>query len=1257
MHHKILLVATSDAQAGMILRPLQEAGLPLSSERVATSQDLRAALMGGSWDLVLCEHALPGLAYPKVLADVQALAPALPCIVIAPSGDEDLVSRALRLGARDFISIGRLARLPQAVRRELANVPPRPRAPERAEAAETGLLEDLMDEAYGLHEVIFDAQGVPADFRFVRLNPAFERLTGIRAADVVGRTALELVPGLSADWIRKFGNVALTGQPLAVDDYRSLRGRTFAGLAFCPQPGHFAVLFNDVTATLALETTKERLATAVEQITEGIFIADLEGVLLYVNPAMERILGAGPGEILGQPVAGVLPGLPLEDAGDAWQGRFPGRPAAGGSQILECTLAPVRDASGTPTSRVGIVHDVTLEAETERSLRQMEKMKALAEVAGGVSHDFNNLLAAILSATELIEWQLSADSPIRLKLQVIYQAVMRAGELNRQVRAFSRTTEEKNAPIDLSQVVKEAIHLVRSTFPATIQVRATLTSGLWTTGDASQIHQVVMNLSINALQAMLPAGGTLEFTLEDRAGNAAVLTVRDSGCGMEPEVLERVFEPFFTTKERTEGKGLGLSVVHGIVSAHGGTISVRSEPGLGSVFQVVLPCSVPEAPATLEPVPEEPTGHERILFVDDEEVLSALGKQGLQMLGYRVTSRSDSQEALEEVTHHPQDFDLLVTDLSMPNMSGVELTQKIRKICPDLPAILITGAFQDSMPLEGMSTPFAQVLLKPVTILDMAKAIRKVMNMRPAARSRQGQAAEPRPEGAPVILLAEDSNTTRSLLRSWLVKAGYVVDEARDGQEAWEAMERNPGRHSVLVTDIVMPRLDGLRLSAKVRKLDASIPILMLSSTDDTESVKEALHLHVNDFLTKPFESAILVATVERLCADQASRVKILRSHETAQAVRMAQRAMEAIPEKDMPIYSISEPLTDAGGDVFRAFRREDGSIFFAIADVAGHSVISSYAVAAYLGMLTNFLASDLDLRALAFKLNRAIQAGPFSEVPICGLFGHWDPATGRIHLLNAGIPHALWHRATRGTARPIAINGTPLGVLDEPIVEEKVVILAPGDRLLLGSDGFFEAVSPEKQPFLELAGPIWENLRGTDLFQAINLISEAARAHAGGNFGDDLLVVALEQPPPPRDSDHLALDLPANLRAIDDACETLEAFLDGKGWTASQGGQDRYDTLLAVREALSNAVLHGSPGDCAASVQLWAKPSPGGGFRVGVVDGGQGFDLGAHTPPDTASSERGRGIPLMQFFANRVAMVGGELVMDFRPSHPPLND
>ena len=642
----------------------------------------------------------------------------------------------------------------------------------------------------------------------------------------------------------------------------------------------------------------------------------------------------------------------------------------------------------------------------------------------------------------------------------------------------------------------------------------------------------------------------------------------------------------------------------------------------------------------------ETAGKERILFVDDEEVLSALGKQGLQMLGYRVTARSDAQEALEEVRLHPQEFDLVITDLSMPGLTGVELAQRIRKIRKDLPAILVTGAFQDPMPLEGLAVPFADVLLKPVTTLDMARSIRKVMNRRPAPVAEAE--APVREEGPSVVLLAEDSQTTRSLLRSWLVKAGYQVQEARDGQEAWEAFDQHRHLYRLLITDIVMPRLDGLKLTARIRAIDPSMPILMLSSSEDTELVKEALHLHVNEFLSKPFESRLLTETVQRLCADQATRVKALRSHETAQAVRMAQRAMEALPEPGMPIYSISEPLTDAGGDVFRAFRREDGSIFFALADVAGHSVISSYAVAAYLGMLSNFIAGELDLRQLAHHLNRAIASGPFSEVPICGLFGHWQPSTGRVHLLNSGIPHALWYRAGAGSTGTIAINGTPLGILDDLFVEEKVVYLEPGDRLLLGSDGFFEALSAGKTAFLELAGPTWTALGSTDIVQAITVISEASRTHAGGHFEDDLLVVALEQPALAEDPDAFTLTFPPDPQEIDGACERLAAFLEGRPWSAEAFAGQRYDALLAVREALSNAMIHGNPYREGAIVQLRAGRAGEGAFQVTVLDQGQGFDLVAHEPPDTHSSERGRGIPLIRHFTRGVSMVGGELTMIF---------
>ena len=1034
----------------------------------------------------------------------------------------------------------------------------------------------------------------------------------------------------------------------------------------------------------------KHLTMAVDQALQAMFLTDLEGRFSYGNPAFETITGQSALAARGQLLTELIPEFPKPQA-EPWQGRIWSLNPEDACVQLDGTLTPLRDDNQAVAAYLGTIRNVTQEVQAERNLQHLQKMDALGALASGVAHDFNNLLTAILSASELIEWQVQPDSPILPKLHVIYQAVMRARELNRQILSFSRSTEEKHLPFDLSAVVKEAIYLLRTTFPASVQIRTDITSSLWVMGDPSQLHQVVMNLAINALQAMLPQGGTLDFSLaEEQVGQAhpadlkegryLVLTVKDSGCGMDPATLERAFEPFFTTKGDQGGTGLGLSVVHGIVHKHLGAMTATSRPGQGSAFQVYLPCVAP-ATAVVEELPRENfRGQERILLVDDEEVLGALGKQGLQLMGYRVTVRSDAREALEEFQHRPQEFDLLITDLAMPGLSGVELAARMRKIRPELPAILITGAFQAPSSMEGISTPFDDVIFKPITIQDMAKSVRQVFNLKPVLKSPRK--AAPRPAGAPspaasTILLAEDSSVTRCLLRTWLTKAGYQVQEARDGQEAWEAFaQAGAGGFALVLTDLVMPRMDGLELAARIREMDQAVPVVLLSTSEDMDSVKAAIHLQVNEFLIKPFESAILIACVERLFVNYALHMKGVRSVETAQAVRMAQRAMEAVPEKDMPIYSISEPLTDAGGDVFRCHRLGDGSIFFAIADVAGHSVISSYAVAAYLGMLSNFVGECEHLRPiqekaskrtggpgtcntfsavrceplkhLALKLNHTIMTGPFSEVPICSLFGIWTPATGRLQLLNAGIPHTQWYRKELGLTTEVKINGTPLGILDSPYMEEKVIAMEPGDRLLLGSDGFFDALSSEKRVFEQLVGPLWRDLACTDILNAINLVSESARVHAAGHFTDDLLVVALEQPDYPPEMPQFATSFPSEATEIDKACAELALFLENT--SPLEAGSRRFETLLAVREGLSNAMLHGNPEGAARQIILRSRWDPQGQLQVAILDEGLGFDLDAHKPPDTKHSERGRGIPMMQHFAKEVVMTGGELLLTFRP-------
>jgi CheY-like chemotaxis protein len=521
------------------------------------------------------------------------------------------------------------------------------------------------------------------------------------------------------------------------------------------------------------------------------------------------------------------------------------------------------------------------------------------------------------------------------------------------------------------------------------------------------------------------------------------------------------------------------------------------------------------------------------------------------------------------------------------------------------------------------------------------------------------------------------------MIRNGMERAGYRVQEARDGLEAWELFNHPPqgNRFDLLLTDVVMPRMEGLELVQLVRKLDPTLPIGVITSNEDKETVKTALHLGVNEFLNKPFERADLLACVECLLAERSSRLDARRSLETAQAVRMAQRSMAAAPEKDVPLFTLYEPLSDAGGDVFRCFRCADGSILFVLADVAGHSVISSYAVASFLGMLSSFAGECLGLMTLvpgtdsgvtelscslaecgrygqipcdplphlAAKLNHAIQAGPFAEVPVCTLLGLWTPATGQLQLLNAGIPHGLHSQRGRGVTEPVRINGTPLGVFPEPELDETVLQLEPGDRFLFGTDGFFEVLSPGRQPFQDAAPGQWQALADTPLDWALSVICEAARSHGGGVIADDLLVVGFEQPSLAGKGDEMLLRFPSTPRAVDMACDRLQGCLKvaGERWNIRQ--ERRFDILLAVREALTNAVFHGNGNRPGSQVTLRFRPDPGHrGVEVAVADQGPGFDLEGFRAPEDPLSERGRGLALIRHHAQQVRLSGNELTMTF---------
>ena len=507
---------------------------------------------------------------------------------------------------------------------------------ERSEANYRTLFTEMLD-GFALHEIVTDGAGVPVDYRFLAVNPAFERMTGLRAADILGRTVLEVLPATEPYWIETYGRVALTGEPAHFEEYTAPLDRYFEVTAYRPSPGQFACIFTDVTDKLRAEEEKQKLRV---------------------------------------------------------------------------------------------------------QLQQAQKMEAIGTLAGGIAHDFNNILAAIVGYAEIARDDSAPGSTVAEDLEQVLKAAHRAKALVKQILAFSRQGESQQVAVQPALLIKETLKMLRSTLPTTISIRQDLAAdGATIRADPSHIQQLVMNLCANAFQAMEEHGGTLSLVLrpltlsqdegELAAGDYLRLSIGDSGPGIAPEILPRIFDPFFTTKEVGKGTGMGLAIVHGIVKSCGGTITCRSTLGEGTVFEVTLPRLAEEI------VAEErrdgiqvPGGREHILFIDDEEMLREMGASILKRLGYRVTTRGSSLEALVSFENQPQSFDLVITDQTMPGMTGIDLARRMLQLRPELPIILCTGFSSQVSEERVKAVGIRGFALKPMSKTDIAVLVRQLLDQR-----------------------------------------------------------------------------------------------------------------------------------------------------------------------------------------------------------------------------------------------------------------------------------------------------------------------------------------------------------------------------------------------------------------------------------------------------------------------------------------------------------------------------------------------
>jgi nitrogen-specific signal transduction histidine kinase/CheY-like chemotaxis protein len=400
---------------------------------------------------------------------------------------------------------------------------------------------------------------------------------------------------------------------------------------------------------------------------------------------------------------------------------------------------------------IGISRDITErnKAEEEKQklalqLRQAQKMEAIGTLAGGIAHDFNNILSAIIGYTELSKGIATKDDKLSEYLTEVLAAGNRAKDLVKQILTFSRMGEQSNlGPIQIQPIVKEAMKLLRASIPTTIAIKQDIRpdTGL-IVGNLTQVHQILINLCTNAYHAMQQNGGVLSVRLystklersighpdQVEPGRYNVLEVSDTGDGMDEETLDRIFEPYFTTKEQGKGTGMGLAVVHGIVKSYGGHIVVDSEPGKGSTFQIYLPQVDTVSPPLLdEEYFEAPQGSERILLVDDETVIVKVVKRMLEGLGYHVQAEVSSRKAFNLFVKNPDRFDLVITDMTMPEMTGVELAEKLISARPDIPIILCSGYSETINPQKLEAAGIREFLMKPLSRSELSLLVRKVLD-------------------------------------------------------------------------------------------------------------------------------------------------------------------------------------------------------------------------------------------------------------------------------------------------------------------------------------------------------------------------------------------------------------------------------------------------------------------------------------------------------------------------------------------------
>ncbi|MGV8124934.1 MAG: PAS domain S-box protein [Candidatus Xenobiia bacterium LiM19] len=598
------------------------------------------------------------------------------------------------------------------------------------------------------------------DGTYLDVNNAFLELTGYTRQEIIGRSAIDLNIWVKAgdrdkmaSEIARCGHVTNYEAQFRMKDGRILNCLSSASITMIGGVPHVLSIVKNIDHIRQAEEERARLATAIEQSAETIVITDVAGTIVYVNPAFEKTSGYSSAESLGAKPSILKSGLQDDlfyrtlwktiARGAVWSGHFTNRKKDGTLYEEKATISPVKDDSGTIVNYVAVKEDVTNEVSLQKQLLQSQKMEAVGKLAGGVAHDFNNMLQIIIGFSELLIKRMKEDTTEYEDLGKILETSRNAADLVRSLLTFSRKVEPMFLPLNINNNVVQIKKILERTLPRIIAIKTLLSTGLRDIyADTIQIEQVLMNLALNARDAM-PEGGTLTFetrnvTLDEAwcslhlgfsEGDYVKLTVSDTGQGMSKDTVERIFEPFFTTKKIGSGTGLGLAIVYGIVQQHNGCISCDSKPGNGTAFDLYFKAMKDEskpAEAEVDAVPSA-RGNGTLLLVDDEESIRVLGNRILAEAGYKVLLAQNGREALELFRKEHEHISLVILDLSMPAMNGRDCLKEIISLDHHVKIIIMSGYTEEIAPEEFSNLDTVAFLGKPFRFFELLQKVHMLL--------------------------------------------------------------------------------------------------------------------------------------------------------------------------------------------------------------------------------------------------------------------------------------------------------------------------------------------------------------------------------------------------------------------------------------------------------------------------------------------------------------------------------------------------